>query len=210
MRGSTVESSASSRRFLRSWFLFWSLCYLAFRCLLRLVLLRRRSHEFKELEIVVLRHELSVLRRQARRPQLTMTDRVFLAAASRLLPRTRWHSFLVTPTTLLRWHRRLVARRWTYASRVGRPPIAGELRGLVLRLARENPRWGYQRIVGELNSLGFTVPASTVKKLLLQAGLGPAGSRSGLTWRAFLRAQARSMLAVDVFTVDRPSVGVGK
>jgi len=186
--------------------LFWSLCYLAFRCLLRLVLLRRRSHEFKELEIVVLRHELSVLRRQARRPQLTMTDRVFLAAASRLLPRTRWHSFLVTPTTLLRWHRRLVARRWTYASRVGRPPIAGELRGLVLRLARENPRWGYQRIVGELNGLGLTVSATTVRKILRQAGIGPADERAGVSWRAFLRAQAASMLAVDFFTVETISL----
>src|SRR6266511_5533256 len=202
MRDSTIESSASSRRFLRSWFLFWSLCNLTFRCLLRLVLLRRRSHEFKELEIVVLRHELSVLRRQVRRPQLTMTDRVFLAAASRLLPRTRWHSFLVTPTTLLRWHRRLVARRWTYASRVGRPPIAGELRGLVLRLARENPRWGYQRIVGELNGLGLTVSATTVRKILRQAGIGPADERAGVSWRAFLRAQAQSMLAVDFFTVE--------
>src|SRR6266545_7863492 len=141
MRGSTVESSASSRRFLRSWFLFWSLCYLAFRCVLQLVFLRRRSEEFKELEIVVLRHELSVLRRQTRRPQLTMIDRVFLAAASRLLPRSRWQSFLVKPTTLLRWHRRLVARRWTYTSPRGRPAIGGEIRELVLRVARENPRW---------------------------------------------------------------------
>jgi putative transposase len=120
--------------------LFWSLCYLAFRCLLRLVLLRPRSSECKELEIVVLRHQLAVLRRQTRRPQLTTTDRLLLAAASRLLPRSRWRSFLVTPTTLLRWHRRLVARRWTYGGRSGRPPIGGEIRELVLRLARENPR----------------------------------------------------------------------
>ena len=125
----------------------------------------------------MLRHQLAVLRRQTRRPQLTTTDRVFLAAASRLLPRSRWQSFLVTPTTLLRWHRRLVARRWTYAARSGRPPIGGEIRELVLRLARENPRWGYQRIVGELNGLGMAVSATTVKKILRQAGLGPAGSR---------------------------------
>ena len=165
-------------------FLFWSFCYLAFRCVLQLVLLRRRSTEFKELEIVVLRHQLAVLRRQTGRPQLTTTDRVFLAAASRLLPRSRWRSFLVTPTTLLRWHRRLVARRWTYGGRSGRPPIGGEIRELVLRLARENPRWGYQRIVGELNGLGLAVSATTVKKILRQAGLGPAGSRAGLSWRA--------------------------
>jgi putative transposase len=182
--------------------LFWSLCYLALRCLLQLILLRPRSRDFKELEIVVLRHELAVLRRQTRRPRLTTTDRVFLAAASRLLPRSRWQSFLVTPTALLRWHRRLVARRWTYAGRSGRPPVGGEIRQLVLRLARENPRWGYQRIVGELNGLGLAVSTTTVKKILRQAGLGPAGSRSELSWRAFLRAQAKSMLAVDFFTVE--------
>jgi hypothetical protein len=93
---------------------FWSSYYLALRCVFQLVSLRPRSEDFKELEIVVLRHELSVLRRQARRPQLTTTDRLFLAAASRLIPRSSWRSFFVTPTTLLRWHRRLIARRWTY------------------------------------------------------------------------------------------------
>src|SRR5712691_4038676 len=148
----------------RSWFLFWSFFHLVCRCLLQLVLLRRRSEAFKELEIVALRHELSVLRRQARRPQLTMADRVLLAAASRLLPRPNWRSFMVTPATLLRWHRRLVARRWTYGGRCGRPPIDAEIRALVLRLARENPRWGYQRITGELNGLGIAVSATTVAK----------------------------------------------
>jgi putative transposase len=164
--------------------LFCSLCYLLVRCLLQLVLFRARSRDFKELEIVVLRHELAVLRRQTQRARLTTTDRVFLAAASRLLPRSRWPSFLVAPTTLLRWHRRLVAGRWTYAGRSGRPPIGGEIRELVLRLARENPRWGYQRIVGEVNGLGIALSATTVKKILRQAGLGPAGSRGGLSWRA--------------------------
>ena len=118
----------------------WSLCYLVFRCVLQLVLLRPRSEEFKELEIVVLRHELSALRRQTRRPQLTATDRVLLAAASRFLPRSSWRSFFVTPTTLLCWHRRLVARRWRYGGCRGRPPIGGDVRALVLRLACENPR----------------------------------------------------------------------
>ncbi len=99
--------------------------------MLQLALLRPRSQDSKELEIVVLRHELAVLRRQTRRVQLTGSDRVFLVAASRLLPRSRWKSFLVTPTTLLRWHRRLVTRRWTDASRRGRPPIGGEIRALV-------------------------------------------------------------------------------
>src|SRR5436305_11251586 len=99
------------------------------------------------------------LRRQARRPQLTIADRVLLAAASRLLPRTNWRSFMVTPATLLRWHRRLVARRWACGDRLGRPPIDKEIRVLVLRLARENRRWGYQRIAGELNALGIAVSA---------------------------------------------------
>jgi transposase InsO family protein len=186
--------------------LFWSLCYLVFRCVLQLVWLRPCSDDFKELEIVVLRHELSVLRRQTRRPQLTAADRVFLAAASRLLPLSSWRSFFVTPTTLLRWHRRLVARRWTYSARRGRPPIGGDVRTLVLRLARENPRWGYQRIVGELRGLGLSVSATTVRKILRQAGLGPAGERSSLSWRAFLRTQAASMLAVDFFTVETVSL----
>jgi putative transposase len=186
--------------------LFWSLGYLALRCLLQIVLLRPRSDGFKELEIVVLRHELSVLRRQAGRPPLRPSDRLLLAAASRLLPRSRWGSFLVTPNTLLCWHRRLVARRWTYAGRTGRPPIGGEIRELVLRLARENPRWGYQRIVGEINGLGLRISATTVRKILREAGIGPAGERPGLSWRAFLRQQAQSMLAVDFFTVETISL----
>jgi putative transposase len=186
--------------------LFWSFGYLVLRCVLQLVSLRPRSEQFKELEIVVLRHELCVLRRQVGRPQLTTTDRVFLAAASRLLPRSSWRSFFVTPTTLLRWHRRLIVRRWTYGARRGRPPIGGEIRALVLRLASENPRWGYQRIVGELRGLGITVSATTVRKILRQAGLGPACERAGLSWRAFLRAQAESMIAVDFFTVETVSL----
>jgi hypothetical protein len=155
---------------------------------------------------VVLRHELAVLRRQAGRPELKPADRGFLAAASRLLPRTSWRSFVVTPTTLLRWHRRLVAKRWTYPGRVGRPPIGDEIRELVLRLARENGSWGYQRIAGELRGPGLTVLATTVRKVLRQAGLGPAGVRAGLSWRQFLRAQAHSMLAVDFFTVETVSL----
>jgi putative transposase len=202
-----LESVAPSPSTPRSPFLlFWSLGYLAFRWLLQLVLLRRRSENFKELEIVVLRHELAVLRRQVHRPQLTSADRALLTAASRLLPRSRWRSFRVTPTTLLRWHRLLVTRRWTYPRRTGRPPVGGEIRELVLRLARENPRWGYQRIVGEINGLGLKVSATTVRKILREEGIGPAGERHGLSWRAFLRQQAHTMLAVDFFTVETVSL----
>jgi putative transposase len=186
--------------------LFWSLGYLTLRCLLQLVFLRPRSEGFKELEIVVLRHEVSVLRRQVGRPQQRPSDRILLTAASRLLPRSRWSSFLVSRATLLRWHRRLVTRRWTYAGRVGRPPVGGEIRELVLRLARENPRWGYQRIAGEINGLGLMVSATTVRKILSRAGIGPAGKRCGLSWRAFLRQLADSMLAVDFFTVETISL----
>jgi len=181
---------------------FLSLCYLVLRRVLGLAALRVRSNDFKELEIVVLRHELGILRRRIRRPAVTWTDRLFLAAASRFLPRARWRSFIVTPATLLRWHRRLVAKRWTNARRAGRPPIRREVRALVLRLARENSRWGYQRIVGELKGLGLVVSATTVRTWLRTAGLGPAGTREGMTWREFVRAHRRSLLAVDFFTVE--------
>jgi transposase InsO family protein len=170
--------------------------------LLQAIVLLFRSAEYKELEIVVLRHELAVLRRRVKRPPLRGADRWFLAAAARTLPRARWGAFLVTPSTLLRWHRRLVAKRWTYDRPPGRPPIARDVRALILRLARENPRWGYQRIVGELKGLGVVVSATTVKTILRLGQLGPAGKRRGPTWREFLRAQAASVLAVDFFTVD--------
>ena len=182
--------------------MFVSLCYVLLRWLLQLVALRMRSHEWKELEIVVLRHELTILRRQTRRPPITALDRIFLAAASRLLSRARWPSFIVTPATLLCWHRRLVAKRWTYAHQVGRPPMRREIRAMVLGLARENPRWGYQRIVGELKGLGITVSATTVRTWLRAGGLGPAGTRRGMTWREFVRAHRQSLLAVDFFTVE--------
>ncbi len=121
--------------------MFWSFCYLVVRRLLQLVGLRLRSEEFKELEIVVLRHEVAVLRRQVTRPELRPADRIFLPAASRILPRVCWGSFFVTPTTLLRWHRRLVTKGWTYPTSRGRPPIEQRVSELVIRLARENPRW---------------------------------------------------------------------
>jgi putative transposase len=181
---------------------FLSLCYTAIRWVAQLAVLRFRSNDFKELEILVLRHELTILRRRIPRPAIAWTDRLFLTAASRLLPRPRWPSFFVAPTTLLRWHRRLVARRWSYPCRLGRPGIRREIRALVLRLARENPRWGYQRIVGELKGLGVVVSATTVRAWLRKAGLGPVGKRGGMTWRDFVRVHRRSLLAVDFFTVE--------
>jgi putative transposase len=131
--------------------LLWSFAYLAVRNLFALVWLLARPCRSKKLEILVLRHELAMLRRQARRPKLTRADRALLAALSRSLPRVAWAGFQVKPETLLRWHRRLVARRWTYAHRApGRPPLESSLRSLILRLGHENPHWGYRRIVGEL------------------------------------------------------------
>jgi transposase InsO family protein len=179
-----------------------SLVYLLFRRALAVAALRLRSREFKELEIVVLRHELAVLRRQVVRPRLEDGDRVFLAAASRLLRGTGRRSFFVRPDTL-GWHRRLVRRRWTYAGRrPGRPATSEDIRELVLRVARENPRWGYQRIVGELAGMGVQVAATTVGSILRQAGLPPADTRAGLCWREFLRANAQSIIACDFFTVE--------
>jgi transposase InsO family protein len=126
-----------------------------------------------------------------------------LAAASRLLPRNRWRSFFVTPETLLAWHRRLVAQHWTYPGRrPGRPQVSREVRELVLRLARENPRWGYQRIAGELQGLGVQLSPSSVRRILAAARLGPAGARNGPSWRQFIRSQAHRMIACDFFTVE--------
>jgi transposase InsO family protein len=164
-------------------------------------LLARRSAT-KDAELLVLRHEVTVLRRQVTRPRLDWADRAVLAGLARLLPRWVWQGRLVQPTTLLRWHRDLVRRRWTYPHGRGRPGVALELRDLVLRLARENPSWGYRRVHGELCRLGYKIGASTVWAILRRAGVDPAPIRSALTWRRFLRAQAKSVLAVDFFTVD--------
>lgn len=181
----------------------FSLVYWACRRVLELVVLGLRSERSKELEIVLLRHQLQVLRRQVARPRLQRADRVLLASVSGVLPRARWDSFLVTPATLLRWHRELVRRQWTYRQRrPGRPSIASEVRRLVLRLASENPSWGYRRIHGELIGLGVTVAPSSVWKLLRAAGIEPAPRRTGQSWREFLRQQAPGILACDFFTVD--------
>ena len=180
-----------------------SLAYLVVRRLFELIVICCRSSRSKELEILVLRHELSILHRQPRRPQLREADRVFLAALSRALPRRAWSAFSVSPRTLLRWHQRLVARRWTYPHRrPGRPPVAREVEALVIRLARENTAWGYRRIVGELRGLGFSVSASSVRAILIRHRLPPARERDELSWRLFLRQHAATMLACDFLTVE--------
>jgi putative transposase len=141
------------------------------------------------------------------RPRRSVADRALLAALSRALPRSRWSAFAVSPKTLLRWHRRLVARRWTYARRgLGRPPPDAKLEELILRLARENPRWGYRRIVGELRKLGLSVSATSVRSVLKRGRIPPAPRRSGPSWRTFLRAQAHSVIACDLLTVDTVSL----
>jgi transposase InsO family protein len=167
------------------------------------MLLRFRGDAAKDIEILVLRHQLAVLRRQVSRPVLRPADRVLLAALSRMLPRTRWNTFMVTPATLLRWHRELVARKWTYPRKApGRPPVQREIRRLVLQLAGENPSWGHRRIHGELIGLGYRVSAATVWRILRRAGVDPAPRRTDASWNTFLRAQASGVLACDFFTVD--------
>jgi transposase InsO family protein len=164
----------------------------------------RRQDEGREIELLVLRHQVKVLQRQVKRPRLRRLDRVLLVAASRAMPRDRWSSFLVRPETLLRWHRELVRRKWTYerSGHPGRPPIGPEVRDLIVRLGRENPRWGYQRIRGELMKLGIKIPATTIRTILLRHGLHPAPRRAGPTWTEFLRSQAAGILATDFFTVE--------
>jgi putative transposase len=174
------------------------------RALMRLLVLPCLGDGAKDLEILVLRQQLRVLRRKTGRPRFTALDRVLLAAASRAIPRERWASFLVTPQTLLRWHRELVRRKWTYRNRrkPGRPPIDPEVVALILRMARENPRWGCVRITGEFRKLGIRVSATTIRTLLRRHGFGPAPRRSGPNWTQFLRAQAAAIVACDFFTVE--------
>jgi len=180
--------------------MLYALLYAIIRRVLRLSVISSET----EAEVLVLRHELAMLRRQVKRTRLRRSDKLFLSAMSRLLPRERWAAFFVTPATLVRWHRELVRRKWTYRRRPsqGRPPIDSETRALIVRMARENPRWGCVRIKGELQGLGIVVSATTIRTILRRAGLGPAPRRDGPTWRQFLAAQAKGIVACDFFTVE--------
>jgi transposase InsO family protein len=181
----------------------FSFLYLVVRALLGALVRSRRGLYVKDVELLVLRHELEILRRQVPRPELRMVDRALLAAAACHLPRSSRGVLVVTPRTLLRWHQGLVRRKWRQAAgQRGRPGLPAEVRELVLRLARENPRWGHRRICGELAKLGFRVSPTSIRRLLASARLGPAPRRSGPSWREFLHTQAASIVACDFFTVE--------
>ena len=174
--------------------------YLLVRRLLGLAVLVFRGDRAKDAELLVLRHENAVLRRHAGRIRYEPADRAWFAALASLLPRRRWTEiFPVTPATLLAWHRKLAAKRYDTSKRrkPGRPPAVRSIARLAVRLAKENPLWGYRRIHGELTKLGVTVPPSTVWEILRAAGIDPVPRRSGPTWRQFLAAQAAGILAVD-------------
>ena len=179
------------------------LLYLIFVRLCGWLVLLGRSSASKDVELLVLRHEVAVLRRNRPQPRLDWADRAVLAALIRLLPaKLRMHR-LVTPGAVLRWHRRLAIRKWTYPNRPGRPPVSAEIAALIERLATENHDWGYKRIQGELLKLGHQVSACTIRRVLRALKIPPAPERrTGTTWRQFLHAQAATMLATDFFHVD--------
>ena len=183
-----------------------SIVYRLMRCLVGLLAVLVRSDLSKDAELLVLRHENQVLRRQLRgRLRWDHADRLWLAALSRLVSRRRWPEvFPVTPATILRWHRDLVARKWDYTSRrrPGRPSTGTAVKALIIRMARENPAWGHRRIQGELARLGHAIAASTVWEILHAAGIDPAPRRAWPTWREFLAGQAHAIIACDFLVVE--------
>ena len=181
------------------------LVYSIVRSLLDLLVLCRKTEAALQIEVLALRHQLRVLERQVHRPRFQPADRLLLSALSRLLLRSAWRSFLVSPETLLRWHRELVRWKWAlYARRLprGRPSQSPERQDLIVRLARENPGWGYRRIQGELLKLGCRCSHGTVRNVLRHHGLLPAPRRGQRSWREFVRQHADQILAVDFFTVE--------
>jgi putative transposase len=183
----------------------FSVVYLLVRRLLGCLVILARRKVSKDAELLVLRHENAVLRRQTGRVRYQPGDRMWLAALSRLIPRRRWGEvFMVTPPTLLVWHRRLVTHKWDYSSRrrPGRPSTAAAIRKLVIRIATDNPTWGHRRVQGELVKLGHPIASSTVWQILHAAGIDPATRRTGPTWKQFLTTQARGILAIDFVHVD--------
>ncbi len=179
-----------------------SFLYLAFTRILQLLRLSRRDEDRLAIEVVMLRHEVAVLRRQVIRPALDPQDRALFAGLARLLDRRHRSGFFVQPETLLRWHRDLIRRKWTYARRPGRPSIPAGTVAIIVRLARENATWGYHRTQGELARMGVVLAPSSVWAILRRNRIDPSPMRSGPTWSEFLGSQASSMLACDFFSAD--------